>query len=126
MLHGMQTWFYMRGADSYAASRKALSALYGLVQQQAAMLSFVESFWLMGILFLAMLPFVALLRTAKCTDSNPGQPATRDVPQTVSPALPVEEEEPVLVTLAGRTRRPQPVLGVCDSRVELECRLQLK
>ncbi len=62
MLGGMQAWFHMHGVDRYLASRRALAALYGMVQQHAAMLSFVEAFWVMGVMFLVMLPFILLLR----------------------------------------------------------------
>ncbi len=65
MLRGMQTWFQAQGVDSYVASRKALAALYGTVQLHASMLSFVEAFWIMGIIFLVMLPFVLLLRNPR-------------------------------------------------------------
>jgi hypothetical protein len=39
--------------------------LYGMVQQQAAMLSFVEAFRIMGYLFLAIVPLVLLMRPAR-------------------------------------------------------------
>ena len=63
VLQGMQMWFYGHGADNYSASRKALGAVYGMVQQHAAMLSFVEAFWVLGVMFLVMLPFILLLKT---------------------------------------------------------------
>jgi DHA2 family multidrug resistance protein len=65
MLQGMQAWFHEAGADNYMASRKALGAIYGMVQRHAAMLSFVEAFWIMGVTFLLMLPFVFLLRNPR-------------------------------------------------------------
>ena len=40
------------------------------MQAHAAMLSFVEAFWVMGIMFLAMLPFLLLLRRPPRTDSR--------------------------------------------------------
>lgn len=61
-LQGMQAWFHLHGFDDHTAFRKALGAVYGMVQQQAAMLSFVEAFWVMGVIFLVMLPFILLLR----------------------------------------------------------------
>src|SRR6185437_3703597 len=57
MLHALQERFYSSGVDSYTASRKALGALYGMVQKHAAMLSFVECFWVMGVVFAVMIPF---------------------------------------------------------------------
>jgi MFS transporter, DHA2 family, multidrug resistance protein len=65
MLQGMQVWFHLGGADAHTASRKALTAIYGLVQKHAAMLSFVEAFWIMGVMFLLMLPFIFLLRNPR-------------------------------------------------------------
>jgi DHA2 family multidrug resistance protein len=62
MLQGLQGFFRAYGADNYTANRKALGALYGLVQSHAAMLAFVEAFWVMGVVFLLMLPFILLLR----------------------------------------------------------------
>jgi len=38
--------------------------LYGMLQQQAALISFVEVFRIMGFLFLATVPLVLLMRRA--------------------------------------------------------------
>ena len=71
-MQGMTAWFQMHGSNSVEASRKALGAMYGMVQQQAMMLSFVEAFWVMGVIFLCMVPLVFLLRNAR--DLHPHQP----------------------------------------------------
>ncbi len=65
LLQGLRANFYLHGADSVAAARKALGAIYGMVQQHAAMLAFVEAFWVMGVVFLMMLPFLPLLQYSK-------------------------------------------------------------
>ncbi len=65
LLEGMRANFYAHGADSVTASRKAVAAIYGLVQQHAAMLAFVEAFWLMGVVFLLMIPFLPILQYSK-------------------------------------------------------------
>ena len=65
VLHGLQSWFQVHGFNSADASKKALAAIYGMVQRQAAMLSFVEAFWIMGVIFLLMLPLLFLLRNAR-------------------------------------------------------------
>ncbi|MBZ5678844.1 MAG: DHA2 family efflux MFS transporter permease subunit [Acidobacteriia bacterium] len=69
-LQGLRAHFYAHGADSVAASRKALGAIYGMVQQHAAMLAFVEAFWVMGAVFLFMLPFLLLLQYSKPVRSS--------------------------------------------------------
>jgi len=60
MLRGMQGWFHANGGDQHLASRRAWGTLYGMTQRPASRLSFAEAFWVMGVLFLAILPFVLL------------------------------------------------------------------
>ena len=64
-LEGIRTGFQLSGVDAVTASRKAIAVIYALVQKHAAMLAFVEAFWVMGVLFLAMLPFLFLLQYSK-------------------------------------------------------------
>ena len=75
MLDGLRANFIARGADAATASRKSLAALYGMVQEHAMMLAFVEAFWLMAVVFLLMIPFVALLQYEKKKPAK--QPATK-------------------------------------------------
>jgi hypothetical protein len=57
--------FLRGGSDPTTASRRALAMLYGAVQQQAALLSFLSVFRLMGILFLLIIPLVFIFRRPK-------------------------------------------------------------
>lgn len=59
---GLKAWFRTHGDDPYTAGQRALGALHGMLQRQAAMLSFVEAFWVMAIMFFCMVPFLFLLR----------------------------------------------------------------
>jgi len=90
MLAGMQAWFHGAGADKYTAGRKALAAVYGLVQRHAAMLSFVEAFWIMGVVFLVIIPLIFLLR-------NPIKEHAKEKALDPGPAPQVKEEEGLLV-----------------------------
>lgn len=54
--------FIASGSDAVTATSRAYAALFGLVQQQAAMVSFVWLFQLLGIMFLVLLPLVLLMR----------------------------------------------------------------
>jgi len=58
MSHFMQ----LRGFDSVTAGEKAHALLYKMLQQQAALLSYVDVFHVMGILFLAIIPLILLMR----------------------------------------------------------------
>jgi hypothetical protein len=80
MLQGMQGWFHANGVDQYVASRRAWATLYGMVQRHASMLSFVEAFWVMGVLFLVMLPFILFLRNPRPKAQRPSpRPAAEEI-----------------------------------------------
>jgi DHA2 family multidrug resistance protein len=61
-VQALRSWFVYRGANAATATRRAYDALWGVVQQQSAMLSFNQVFWLLGLLFLLMVPLVFLMR----------------------------------------------------------------
>ncbi len=63
--------FFHQGSDWTTAHRKGLMVLYGMVQLQAALLSFVEVFRIMGFLFLASIPLVLMMRKARARGSSP-------------------------------------------------------
>jgi DHA2 family multidrug resistance protein len=65
MLAQSRTMLSGRGSDWATAGRQSLGLLYGVVQQQAALLSFVEAFRIMGLLFLAVIPLIFLMRRVK-------------------------------------------------------------
>ncbi len=62
MFEAMRQAFMARGADAVTATRQAYAALFGMVERQASMLSFVDAFWLLGAIFLGMLPLLLLMR----------------------------------------------------------------
>jgi len=75
-----------QGADPVTAAHKAGSLIYQRLQQQAALLSYSDAFYLMGIFFLANIPLVLLMRGAehnrrhrKNREAN-GPEATRSAP----------------------------------------------
>ena len=66
-LGGAREMFFQNGSDRSAAGSRSLASLYGMVQQQAALLSFTEAFRIMAILFLAVVPLVLLMRRSRVT-----------------------------------------------------------
>ena len=86
MLQGLKANFVAHGADAVTASQKAAAALYGMVQKHAAMIAFVEAFWIMGVVFLLMIPFLPLLQYSKANRASGNQGRSsdgilRDVPE---------------------------------------------
>jgi DHA2 family multidrug resistance protein len=58
----LRAGFMASGSDGVTATRRAYAALFGMVQQQAAMVSFVGIFQLLGLLFLALIPLVLFMK----------------------------------------------------------------
>jgi DHA2 family multidrug resistance protein len=58
----MRAYFMSRGSDPVTATREAYGAVNGLVQQQAALLSYLNEFKFFGVVFLVMLPLILLMR----------------------------------------------------------------
>jgi len=62
MFAQLRAGFVAAGADLVTATNRAYGALFGLVQQQAAIVSFVGLFELLGFIFFALLPLVLLMK----------------------------------------------------------------
>lgn len=62
VLQGMQANMMAHGADPVTARHQAVNALWGMVQQQSAMQSFVDTFRALGVVFLLVLPFLLIMR----------------------------------------------------------------
>jgi DHA2 family multidrug resistance protein len=57
--------FMAAGADAVTATNRAYAAMAGTVQRQAAIVSFVGLFQLLGILFLVLIPLVFIMQRPK-------------------------------------------------------------
>ncbi len=62
MFAGLRAMFIGQGNSPDLANRRALAAVYGVVQQQTAMLTFVDVFRLLMMVFVVMLPMLFLLK----------------------------------------------------------------
>jgi DHA2 family multidrug resistance protein len=72
-IQSLQQAFLAQSASAADALTQAQAALYAMVQKQASMLAFIDTFWLMGAIFLALVPMVLLMR--KPHAGGPGPPA---------------------------------------------------
>ena len=61
----LRAGFVARGADMVTAGERAQAALFGIVQRQAAMLSFMDVFRLLAFVFVVLLPLVFLMRSPR-------------------------------------------------------------
>ena len=51
-----------RGSSPHEAARQAYGLVSNLVDQQAAMLAYIDDFWILGVIVLTMVPFVFLMK----------------------------------------------------------------
>ena len=61
-LEGAKQMFMSKGADAVHATAQAQQLLYGMVQRQAMLLSFLENFRLLALTFLAVIPLMLLMK----------------------------------------------------------------
>jgi DHA2 family multidrug resistance protein len=84
----LQQWashFAAQGADSFTAARRATSMLYREMTEQAQVLSYADQFWLLALVFMAVLPILPLLRRVRAEENErarAGAPARRAEPPT--------------------------------------------
>ena len=70
MFEQMRNTFIALGADVATATKQAYAALFGVVQQQAAMMSYNDTFRMMAYLALIMLPLILIMRRPKNVDAG--------------------------------------------------------
>jgi DHA2 family multidrug resistance protein len=58
----IQAMLVQQGTDIATATIKAKTLIYGLVQQQATMLAYIDVFWVFGWMFLLIIPLVFLMK----------------------------------------------------------------
>jgi len=64
--------FLAAGADFTTATQRAYAALFGSVQQQASMVSFVVLFRLLGVIFLFLLPLILVMKRPRSKEAAAG------------------------------------------------------
>ena len=64
-LGSLRSMFLGSGSGPVLADQRAYGAMFGLVEQQAAMRAFVDIFRLLTVMFLVMIPLILLMRKPK-------------------------------------------------------------
>jgi DHA2 family multidrug resistance protein len=62
---GLEAAMVAHGSDPATATHQAYGAIWGMVQQQAAMQAFVDTFRAMSVVFLLMLPLLLIMKRPK-------------------------------------------------------------
>ena len=82
--------FMSQGADSFTAGRQALTMLYRRTTEQAQVLAYADDFWLISIVFVAILPLIPLMRRVHAEQNERARESSERAGR-VEP-LPVPEE----------------------------------
>jgi DHA2 family multidrug resistance protein len=62
MFNSLKAALMARGADVFTATQGAYAAMSGMVMKQAAMLSFLDTFRVLGIIFIIMAPLMFIMK----------------------------------------------------------------
>jgi len=65
LMNSMRGGFTAKGADPATAMRQSYAAIWGMVQQQAAMLSYNDVFRFLALMFVVLCPLIFLMRRPK-------------------------------------------------------------
>jgi DHA2 family multidrug resistance protein len=64
-IKGATSAMQAHGASAADATRQAYALIQGTLERQAAMLSYIDCFWFLGVAILAMVPMVFLMKKSK-------------------------------------------------------------
>ncbi|MBI4167060.1 MAG: DHA2 family efflux MFS transporter permease subunit [Acidobacteria bacterium] len=68
---GTSRFLMQQGSSATQAAQQAQGLIYGNLVRQSTMLAFIDTFWLLGLTFLAMIPLMFLMKTAKPHGASP-------------------------------------------------------
>jgi len=75
MLAQMRAAFMARGMDAATAAKQAAAGLFGMVQQQAAMIAYTDVFRLLAVMFAVCLPLILIMKKPPKGGGGPGSMA---------------------------------------------------
>ena len=70
-IQGLALQLQSHGTDPATAMHQSAALLYGELQRQAAMLSFLDVFWILGFVCLGMIPLMFVMKRSTKSDGTP-------------------------------------------------------
>ena len=71
LIHSLQQSVLAHHSSAADALHQAQALLYAMVQKQAGLLSYIDGFWMMGVVLLALVPLVFAMRMTGHRDGPP-------------------------------------------------------
>jgi DHA2 family multidrug resistance protein len=75
MIQSVKAAAMSRGMDSATATKQAYAGVFGMVQQQASMMAYIDVFFLLSIMFLVCLPLILIMKKPPKGGGGPGSMA---------------------------------------------------
>jgi DHA2 family multidrug resistance protein len=75
MIQAARAGFMANGMDMATATKQAYASVYGMVQQQASMMAYIDTFFILAIMFAACLPLIFLMKKPPKGGGGPGSMA---------------------------------------------------
>jgi len=72
MLQAMKQSFMARGMDAVTASKQAMAGIFGMVERQASMMAYADTFFLLAVMFICGLPLIFLMKKPPKGGGVPG------------------------------------------------------
>ena len=72
MINSLKQGFMAGGMDAVTATQQAYAGIAGLVERQAAMMSYADTFFLLSVMFIAGLPLIFIMKKAPKGGGGPG------------------------------------------------------
>lgn len=72
MVQAARQGFMAQGMDMATATKQAYASVYGMVQQQASMMSYIDTFFILAVMFAACLPLIFLMKKPPKREGGPG------------------------------------------------------
>ncbi len=70
MVENLKAYFMSQGSSAATATQKAYGAVWGMVQRQAAMLAYNDTFLFLAVIFVALIPLLFLLQKPKAVKAG--------------------------------------------------------
>jgi DHA2 family multidrug resistance protein len=70
-LHGLAAMLHIHGSSTATAAQQAQVILYGELQRQSAMLAFIDVYWILGVVCLAMIPLMFVMKRSRPQSASP-------------------------------------------------------
>src|SRR5215831_14674261 len=75
MITSLKNGMMAAGMDAATAAQQAYAMAFGIVERHAAMLSYIDAFRLLAVLFVAVIPLILIMRKPKQGGGGPGSMA---------------------------------------------------